>query len=44
MVAGNRARVTFDDGKIELYNICPVNEWRVHCEALLIPVENEADE
>jgi hypothetical protein len=36
--------VIFDDGKIELYNICPVNEWRVHCEALLIPVENEAEE
>lgn len=42
MVTGNRARVVFDNGGIEFYNICPVNEWRVHCEALLIPVENEA--
>lgn len=41
MLAGNRARVTFDDGTVEDYNICPQNEWRVHSEALLIPVENE---
>lgn len=41
MVAGNRARVTYDNGSVEYYNICPVNEWRVHSEALLIPVENE---
>jgi len=41
MLAGNRAKVTYDDGTVEYYNICPQNEWRVHCEALLIPVENE---
>jgi len=41
MLAGNRARVTYDNGTVEYYNICPVNEWRGHCEALLIPVENE---
>lgn len=41
MVAGNRARVTYASGQQEVYNICPMNEWRVHCEALLIPVENE---
>lgn len=41
MVSGNRAKVTFDDGTIEYYNICPMNKWRVHGEALLIPVENE---
>lgn len=41
MIAGNRARVTYASGKQEVYNICPMNEWRVHCEALLIPVENE---
>lgn len=41
MLVGNRAKVTYKDGTVEYYNICPVNEWRVHCEALLIPVENE---
>lgn len=41
MTTRNRARVTYDTGEIGLYNICPVNKWRVHCEALLIPVENE---
>ena len=41
MLAGNRARVTYNDGSVEYYNICPQNEWRVHSEALLIPVENE---
>ena len=41
MLAGNRARVTYIDGRVEYYNICPQNEWRVHSEALLVPVENE---
>lgn len=41
MLSGNRARVTYNDGTIEYYNICPQNEWRVHSEALLVPVENE---
>lgn len=41
MTAGNRARVTYENGRQEVYNICPMNEWRVHSEALLIPVENE---
>lgn len=41
MLAGNRARVTYASGMQEIYSICPVNEWRVHSEALLIPVENE---
>lgn len=41
MKSGNRARVTFDDGSVGTYTICPPNKWRVHCEALLIPVENE---
>ena len=41
MLAGNRARVTFNDGRVEYYNICPQNVWRVHSEALLVPVENE---
>lgn len=44
MLSGNRAKVVYDNGTIEFYNICPVNEWRVHCEALLIPVENEEQE
>lgn len=41
MVAGNRAMVVYDDGTTEYYDICPMNKWRIHCEALLIPVENE---
>lgn len=41
MIAGNRARITFDSGEVEYYNICPENKWRVHSEVLLIPVENE---
>ena len=41
MLAGNRARVTYNDGTVEYYNICPQNVWRVHSEALLVPVENE---
>ena len=44
MLAGNRAKVTYADGTIEYYNICPQNEWRVHSEALLVPVENEGVE
>lgn len=43
MLAGNRARVTYNDGRVEYYNICPQNVWRVHSEALLIPVENEEE-
>lgn len=39
--SGNRAKVAYDDGTTEYYNICPMNKWRVHSEALLIPVENE---
>lgn len=41
MVAGNRVKVEFDDGKSEYYNVQPVNIWRFHKEFLLIPVENE---
>lgn len=41
MTSGNRAQVVYDNGTTEVYNICPMNVWRVHCEALLIPVENE---
>lgn len=41
MVSGNRAKVNYDDGTVEYYNICPQNKWRVHSEALLVPVENE---
>lgn len=41
MLAGNRAKVTYNDGTTEYYSICPQNVWRVHSEALLIPVENE---
>ena len=41
MLAGNRAKVTYNDGRVEYYNICPQNVWRVHSEALLVPVENE---
>ena len=41
MLAGNRARVTFNDGRVEYYNICPPNVWKVHSEVLLVPVENE---
>ena len=44
MLTGNRAKVTYNDGTVEYYNICPQNEWRVHSEALLIPVENEEEE
>lgn len=44
MLVGNRARVTYNDGRVEYYNICPQNVWRVHSEALLVPVENEEAE
>mgnify|MGYP006967119878 CR=1 FL=1 len=42
MVLGNRAKVEYDDGSVEYYNIQPVNKWRFHKEFLLIPVENES--
>ena len=38
---GNRAKVVYDNGDIEIYFIEPVNRWRQHGEVLLIPVENE---
>ncbi len=41
MKIGNRAKVVFDNGNVEYYNIQPVNSWRFHKEFLLIPVENE---
>ena len=41
MTLGNRAKVVYNDGKVEYYNIQPVNVWRFHKEFLLIPVENE---
>lgn len=41
MQAGNRVQVNYDNGAVEVYNICPVNEWRNHSEVLLVPVENE---
>jgi hypothetical protein len=41
MTLGNRAKVVFDNGTVEIYNIQPVNVWRFHKEFLLIPVENE---
>jgi len=41
MTLGNRAKVVYDDGAVEYYNIQPVNLWRFHKEFLLIPVENE---
>ena len=44
MLAGNRAKITYNDGTVEYYNICPQNVWRVHSEALLVPVENEEEE
>lgn len=44
MIAGNRVKVTYNNGAVEYYNICPQNVWRVHSEALLIPVENEEEE
>lgn len=41
MTIGNRAKVVYDSGGVEYYNIQPVNVWRFHKEFLLIPVENE---
>ena len=41
MTIGNRAKVDFDNGTVEYYDIQPVNIWRFHKEFLLIPVENE---
>lgn len=41
MKIGNRAKVVYNDGTVEYYNIQPVNFWRFHKEFLLIPVENE---
>ena len=41
MVSDNRAKVVYDNGMVEYYNIQPVNVWRFHKEFLLIPVENE---
>lgn len=41
MTVGNRAKVLDDNGTVRIYDIQPVNEWRTHSEALLIPVENE---
>jgi len=41
MKIGNRAKVVYDDGTTEYYNVQPVNSWRFHKEFLLIPVENE---
>lgn len=43
MVLGNRAKVIYDDGIIEYYEIQPVTSWRFHKEFLLIPVENESN-
>lgn len=41
MVLGNRVEVIDDDGNEKVYRIQPLNRWRIHSEALLIPVENE---
>ena len=41
MTPGNRAKVVYNDGAEEVYDIHPVNKWRFHKEFLLIPVENE---
>lgn len=41
MTIGNRAKVEYNDGLVEYYNIQPINSWRFHKEFLLIPVENE---
>ena len=41
MQIGNRAKVIYDNGIEEIYNIQPINSWRFHKEFLLIPVENE---
>ena len=36
MTIGNRAKVVYDDGTTEYYNIQPVNFWRFHKEFLLL--------
>ena len=41
MTIGNRAKVVYDNGMVEIYDIQPVNFWKFHKEFLLIPVENE---
>lgn len=41
MTPGNRAKVVYKNGAVEIYDIQPVNLWRFHKEFLLIPVENE---
>lgn len=41
VTVGTRAKVTEDDGTIGIYRVQPLNKWRGHCEALLIPVEGE---
>jgi hypothetical protein len=41
MKPGNRAKVIYDSGEVEYYNIQPTVSWRFHKEFLLIPVENE---
>ena len=41
MKIGNRAKVMYYDGTAEIYDVQPVNVWRMHKEFLLIPVENE---
>lgn len=41
MKVGNRAKVVDDNGETKIYHIQPMNRWRCHSEALLIPVENE---
>ena len=41
MQIGNCAKVEYEDGSVEYYNIQPVNVWRMHKEFLLIPVEND---
>lgn len=41
MKKGNRAKVVYNDGTEEIYDIQPVNKWPKHSEVLLIPIENE---
>lgn len=41
MKIGNRVKVEYDDGMVEIYDVQPLNSWRFHKEFLLIPVENE---
>lgn len=37
---GTRAKVVEDDGTTRIYDVQPINKWRLHSEVLLIPVEN----